>query len=180
MFEVYPQASEVQDANNNDVIIEMQPAPIPDQEDEEDEGFSETEDMDESLDDILNNIINNNSNDNDDDNDDDNNIDNNNSEMPLHEPAEGDIDAWMTPKRAREKELLLLAQYRRCQKLARQRTYAIEAQKKQRDKMTNLSKKLKRQTLRVKGLEKIIRDILNVKWSFTFQTSYDSSLYWIS
>ena len=153
------------DVNNNDVIIEMQPAPIPDQEDEEDEGFSETEDMDESLDDILNNIINNNSDDNDNDNN-----NNNNSDMPLHEPSEDDIDAWMTPKRAREKELLLLAQYRRCQRLARQRTYAVEAQKKQRDKMTSLSTKLKRQTLRVKGLEKIIRDILNAKWSFIWSS----------
>ena len=154
---------EVPDANNNDVIIEMQ-APQADQgqvdeSDQDDEGFSE--EMDEcNNDDILYNIFNNNND--DDDNNNANNIIHDNNNINDNRPTQDDIDAWMTPKRAREKELLLLAQYRRCQNLTRQRNHQLEAQKKQREKMAKLSTKFKRQTLRVKGLEKIIRDILNV------------------
>ena len=165
--------SQQPEANANDDVVEMQPAPLLDHEEEnnvEDEGFSEA--MNESEDES-----------NDDNDDNNNNNNNNNFELPLNEPNEEDINAWMTPKRAREKELLLLAQYRRCQKLARQRTYALEAQKQQKKKMTILSTKLKRQTLRVKGLEKIIRDILNVQWLFTFKSSYGSygsNICWIA
>ena len=127
----------------------MQPAPIPDDQENnenlEDEGLGE--ELDDDSDDVTNN----------------NNNENNGMGMLLPEPTGDDVGAWMSPKRAREKELLLLAQYRRCQKLARQHAYQLSAQKKQREKMANLSLRLKRTTLQVKGLEKIIRDILNAK-----------------
>ena len=79
---------------------------------------------------------------------------------PLAEPTQADIEPWMSPRRAREKQLLLDCQYRiaaKCCKLIKNRDVTIE---KLRGRVAKLITRNKCEKLRRKAAEKTINDIL--------------------
>lgn len=66
------------------------------------------------------------------------------------EVAEDEIEAWMCPKRAKQKELILLSQYRRCGKFEKSINHHWVIREKQADK-------IKRQHLAIKQLRHLLK-----------------------
>ena len=88
-------------------------------------------------------------------------IDDNPDDGP--EPAKKEIKAWMSPKRAREKELMLNASYRKSGILGRKLKAQQDLSEKLKGKNSKLTLCLKRERMLRRALEKIIHDILNVQ-----------------
>ena len=89
----------------------------------------------------------------------------NEEQDPPREPSQADIEPWMSPRRAREKQLLLDCQYRiaaKCRKLIKNRDVTIE---KLRGRVAKLITRNKCEKLRRKAAEKTINDILKtLEW----------------
>ena len=100
---------------------------------------------------------------------------------PLAEPTQDDIDAWMSPKRAREKQLLLNGQYRisaQCRQKIKTRDDTID---RFRTKYAKLKIAYKGERMRRMAAEKIMNDILKMleKW-FPAQTRNNKLVYFLT
>ena len=99
------------------------------------------------------------------------NMEERNEEMvPLPEPTQDDIDAWMSPRRARDKQLLLNGQYRIVGKLRQQNKTKDGTIDKLRAKNSQLKSVYKCERMRRMAAEKTMNDILKMleKW-FPYQ-----------
>ena len=81
---------------------------------------------------------------------------------PQPEPTQDDIEAWMSPQRAREKELLLKAQYRKAGKLGHQNKTKDGTIDKLRAKNAKLTTRYKFERMRRIAAEKVMNDILKM------------------
>ena len=105
----------------------------------------------------------------------------NEEQDPPREPSQADIEPWMSPRRAREKQLLLDCQYRiaaKCRKQIKTRDVTIE---KLRGKYTKLKTAFRCERMRRMAAEKIMYDILKMleKW-FPAQTRNNKLVYFLT
>jgi hypothetical protein len=71
------------------------------------------------------------------------------------------VQAWMDPEKAMERQRLLNSQYRRSQRLTKQIEKQREMRSKQSAKLKHCLDTIKRQNIVIRSLEKTIKDILN-------------------
>lgn len=81
---------------------------------------------------------------------------------PNTEPTQDEIEAWMSPKRAREKELLLQGQYRKSGKLSRSNKAQRAISSKLREKNAKLDKRYRCERMRRIAAEKAMNDMIKL------------------
>lgn len=81
---------------------------------------------------------------------------------PQPEPTQDEIEAWMTPKRAREKELLLQGQYRKSGRLTKSNKAQRGISQKLREKNKKLNTRFKCERMRRIAAEKTMNDMIKM------------------
>ena len=85
-----------------------------------------------------------------------------NEQEQQEEPTQDDIEAWMSPEKARKKQLLLTGQYRLAGRLRQQLQASRDMGEKWRAQNTRLRAKSKCEKMRRLAAEKTMNDILKM------------------